>query len=119
MHHIALAIAFMLSTAAGSATAMEPPSAQEPSACIDVEVNGQRIPSYECLSSRLAPVARDADRHATAPLASERVATRPSNEIGLFNQAATQQRMGNTFGTSVEAQRPPTPPPVSPIVTRP
>ena len=91
------------------------PPAQAPPACIDVEVNGQRVPSYECMSARLAPTA-DRTAPPAAQLASERTATRPSNEIGLFNQAATHQRMGNTFGSSVHPQRPSTPPPVSPVV---
>lgn len=91
------------------------PPAQDPPACIDVEVNGQRVPSYECMGARLAPAA-DRPAPPTGQLASERTATRPSNEIGLFNQAATHQRMGNTFGSSVHPQRPPTPPPVSPVV---
>jgi len=34
---------------------------------------------------------------------------RAPNSIGLATPAATGVRMGNTFGTSVKPQRPPTP----------
>lgn len=111
----ALASTLALLAASHAAWAAPPAATQEPPACIDVEVNGERVPSYECMSARLAPTA-DRTVPPAAQLASERTATRPSNEIGLFNQAATHQRMGNTFGSSVHPQRPPTPPPVSPVV---
>lgn len=108
------ALAFALLLAAGHAQAADPPPAPS---CIDVEVNGQRVPAYDCLSSKLAPAAPRDTRD--APLPSAQIATRPSNEIGLFNRAATGQRMGNTFGTSVHPQRPPAAVPVSPVIKRP
>lgn len=116
MRLLAFASALALLAASPHAPAMQPARApaQDPPACIDVEVNGQRVPSYECMSARLAPTADQATR--PAQLASERNAMRPSNEIGLFNQAATHQRMGNAFGTSAHPQRPTAPPPVSPVV---
>lgn len=79
---------------------------QHAPACVSVEVNGQRAPALDCLNERLA--------HGVTPhLAtdgislSEQVSARPSNQLGLFNYSATVNRMGNTFGTSVQAQRPP------------
>jgi hypothetical protein len=42
---------------------------------------------------------------------SERIVRQPPTKLGLANRAATQQRMGNTFGTSTQPQRPPPPPP--------
>ncbi|PLP98484.1 hypothetical protein [Cupriavidus pauculus] len=73
-------------------------------ACVDVEVNGERAPSYACLTQQLAPPhnAKTEQRQ----LGSESIANRPSNQLGLYNRAATEHRMGNTFGSSVLPQRP-------------
>lgn len=73
-------------------------------ACVDVEVNGERAPSYSCLTQQLAP-----PQHSTAgqrQLGSESIANRPSNQLGLYNRAGTEHRMGNNFGSSVLPQRP-------------
>ncbi|TDN55737.1 hypothetical protein [Azoarcus indigens] len=100
---------------AGAADAEE----AQPDSCIEVEVNGQRAPSYDCLSQKLQPApARGGDRGQPG-LASESVLERPENQLGLFNRAATGHRMGNTFGTSVYPQRPPEVQPSLPIGPRP
>lgn len=83
-------------------------------ACVDVEVNGERAPSYTCLTQQLTP-SRDAKADERG-LASESIANRPSNQLGLYNRAATEHRMGNTFGTSVLPQRPPNNPQGAPVV---
>ncbi|WP_432240997.1 hypothetical protein [Herbaspirillum robiniae] len=76
------------------------------SACVDVEVNGVRSRSYDCLTEKLKPkAALQAAR--TGGLNSEQIVNQPSNQLGLFNRAAMANRMGNTFGTSVYPQRPP------------
>lgn len=88
--------------------------------CVEVVVNGERTPSYDCLTQKLRPTAPPRTADGTAPgLASEAITQRPSNQLGLFNRAATGHRMGNTFGTSVYPQRPPPVVPVSPLITRP
>lgn len=96
------------------------PEARQPAAepsCIEVEVDGERAPSYACLSERLRPTAG-----ARAPqdpgIASEAVLQRPGNQLGVFNRAATANRMGNTFGTSVYPQRPPVMVPTLPFGPR-
>jgi len=93
-------------------------------ACMEVEVGGQRAPpSVECLTQKLAPPARPsepADRGAA--LASEAIVQRPSNQLGLFNRAATGHRMGNQLGHSAFPQRPPDAPdarPPVPVAPRP
>jgi hypothetical protein len=88
--------------------------------CVEVVVNGERTPSYACLTQKLQPTAapRGPDGAQTG-LASEAITQRPSNQLGLFNQAATSNRMGNTFGTSVYPQRPPPAVPSSPLIQRP
>ena len=87
--------------------------------CVEVTVNGERAPSYDCLTQKLQPKgpARGAD-DAQPGMASEAIAQRPSNQLGLFNRAATGHRMGNTFGTSVYPQRPPPVQPASPLINR-
>lgn len=84
-------------------------AAAEASACIAVEVDGQRAPpSAECLTQKLAPRAGAArPAGAGAALAAEAIVQRPSNQLGLFNRAATGHRMGDQFGRSAFPQRPP------------
>lgn len=94
----------------GSALAADD-EVKDDSACVEVEVNGVRAPSYNCLSQKLTPSAKPNKADGKAPqIASEAIVQRPSNQLGLFNRAATSNRMGNTFGTSVYPQRPPTRP---------
>ncbi|MFC7286797.1 hypothetical protein ACFQPC_01995 [Herminiimonas glaciei] len=96
---------------AGLLHASEPaaPAATGTAACVEVEVDGVRTPSYNCLSQKLQPKATP---NSTIPpqMGSEAIVQRPSNQLGLFNRAATSNRMGNTFGTSVYPQRPPAKP---------
>lgn len=85
--------------------------------CVDVEVNGQRSPSYDCLTNQLQPASAPGSGRAPG-LESEEIANKPSNQIGgQFNWSATSQRMGNNFGNSATPQRPAAPPPSAPIVT--
>jgi hypothetical protein len=79
----------------------------EPIRCIEVEVNGQRIPDYGCFSQMLAGEVAPAEKSDASLPASERIARRPPTELGLANRAATSQRMGNAFGKSTTPQRPP------------
>jgi hypothetical protein len=86
--------------------------------CVDVEVNGERAPSYPCLSEKLLPADGKKTAKPGGGLASESIVQRPSNQLGLFNHAATSHRMGNAFGTSVHPQRPAAPPPAAPVMPR-
>lgn len=80
--------------------------------CIELEVNGERIRDYACMSRMLAPAAATAT---TAPMAAEQRVRQPPSALGLANRAATQQRMGTSFGVSTQPQRPvPPPAPVRP-----
>ncbi|VVE54378.1 hypothetical protein PFI31113_04897 [Pandoraea fibrosis] len=84
--------------------------------CVDVEVNGQRSPSYDCLTNQLQPASSPLAGGRAPGLESEDIANKPSNQIGgQFNWSATSQRMGNAFGNSATPQRPATPPP-APII---
>ncbi|WP_411886456.1 hypothetical protein [Polaromonas sp. YR568] len=102
---------------AASAAAAAAAAADDAASCIEVEVNGEKTPSFACLTQKLRPAA-DA-RNASLPppaLGSEAIILRPSNQLGLFNRAATSNRMGNTFGTSVYPQRPPPQVPATPLI---
>lgn len=116
---ILLALGLALPTAVlAQAAVPSPPSAAQadPSACVDVEVAGYRSLSYDCLSQQMAP--RPRAPHENPALASEGVANMPSNQLGLFNRAATSNRMGSNFGNSALPQRPPNSPYQSPLPTR-
>ncbi len=98
-----MAAALPMSAIASDATPVQP-SAQA-SACVDVEINGYRALSYDCLSQQLAP--SESGQPGNPALASEAIAGRASNQLGLFNRSATSNRMGNNFGKSAFPQRPP------------
>lgn len=117
---------FLLATtlwmmAGGIASAAEPatatPSAapatkdepKESAQCVDVQVNGERVPDYACLGQLMRTT--PATTPPPASPGSERIARRPPTGLGLAHRAATQQRMGNAFGVSTRPQRPPPPPP--------
>lgn len=105
---VVLAAPFLWPTT-GSAQAVEAslPEVNVSASCLEVEVDGQRAPpSFECLTRKLSPHTA-AQPQAHSPLASEAIIQRPSNQLGLFNRAATGHRMGNQFGISAFPQRPP------------
>lgn len=110
---LALGLALPTTVLAQSAA---PARQADPSACVDVEVAGYRSLSYDCLSQQMAPRPRAPQENPA--LASEDVARMPSNQLGLFNRAATSNRMGNNFGKSALPQRPPNPSFQSPLPTR-
>ena len=117
---VSTAVCMLLAACAAHASEPTPAQTQTEPACIEVEVNGERAPAYDCLTLKLNAAVSTAGKPRQDPrLESEQIATRPSNEIALFNRAATRQRMGNTFGRSVHPQRPPAPATVSPIVKKP
>jgi len=91
------------------ASATVPAGPRRDTRCLEVEVNGERVPDYACLG-QLMTATPAASPPAALP-GSERIARRPPTELGLANRAATQQRMGNAFGVSTRPQRPPPPPP--------
>ncbi|MDR6672176.1 hypothetical protein [Xanthomonas sp. 1678] len=107
-----LPIALALLAADAHAVDPEPRDADDEALhCIEVEVNGERIPDYDCFSQMLAGQHTTADGRPAAMTASERIARRPPAALGLADRAATSQRMGNTFGKSTTPQRPPPPAP--------
>ncbi|MGK5060107.1 hypothetical protein ACQ4WY_24530 [Janthinobacterium sp. LB2P49] len=86
--------------------------------CVEVEVNGKRAQSISCLNEKLLPNSNTVNRQPPALSGAEATVQRPSNQLGLYNRAALEHRMGNAFGKSVTPQRP-APPPASPLLPAP
>ncbi|VVD85601.1 hypothetical protein PIN31115_01343 [Pandoraea iniqua] len=100
----------------GAGASAAPSAAPSRAGCVDVEVNGQRSPSYDCLTHQLQPASSPLAGGRAPGLESEDIANKPSNQIGgQFNWSGTSQRMGNAFGNSATPQRP-SPPPPAPII---
>jgi len=72
--------------------------------CIDVQVNGERIPAWECLQRRLAP-ATPRVRSPRLP-ESERLMRQAGNQRMQYSREGTRQRMGDAVGRSETPQRP-------------
>jgi len=72
-------------------------------ACIEVEVNGERVRPWACLQEQLTPL--PAHRQRPLPEA-ERLSRQPGSQMLQYNLEGTRQRMGNALGTSVVPQRP-------------
>ncbi|MGF7154289.1 hypothetical protein [Novosphingobium gossypii] len=108
-----LAVAAMLAPVNVAATAADPPqtrrggSAPGAPRCVSVEVDGYGAGSADCMAHRLEQAARTAQARARSTIEVPVIdATSPDVRTGVANQTATRQRMGNTFGTSVQPQRP-------------
>lgn len=86
--------------------------------CVEVEINGRREQSMSCLSEKLLPPGNAKAQRPPTLSTAESNLQRPSNQLGLYNRAALEHRMGNAFGKSVTPQRPSTPPPASPLLPR-
>lgn len=84
--------------------------------CVEVEVQGRREQSLACLGAKLLPPGQAAVRRPPPLSGAQATIERPSNQLGLYNRAALQHRMGNAFGKSVVPQRPSTPPAASPLL---
>ena len=86
------------------------------SGCTAVDSAGRRVQSMSCLNEKLLPAGDAASRPPPSLSAAETNLQRPSNQLGLYNRAALEHRMGNAFGKSVTPQRPPAPAPASPLL---
>jgi hypothetical protein len=72
--------------------------------CVQAQIGTEQ--AYSCLNDAFARLAGGAH---TAPANGVLSAGSPAPAVGTFDQAATAERMGNAFGHSVIAQRPPPP----------
>ncbi len=80
--------------------------------CVDVRIGSDAY--YSCLNQKLAASVpgRRSSAH-DAPL----TATSPAPAVGTYNQAATRERLGDSFGHSAIPQRPPPAVYTSPFVS--
>jgi hypothetical protein len=75
--------------------------------CINVQVGDARAPDLACLNAELALSVEDQlRRNAALQVMVEGVAPSSPTSQGLYNQAATRERLGDSFGHSVIPQRP-------------
>lgn len=77
---------------------------EDPAPCIEVQVNGERIPAWDCLQRKLGPASKAAKSPALPE--AERLMRQPGNQLMQYNLEGTRQRMGDAFGRSVVPQRP-------------
>lgn len=86
------------------------------SGCMEVSVGGYKAPDYNCLSQRMGASRNVAAERKNQTAMNVPVNQRAPNAVGVFNQSATRNRMGDTFGTSAKAQRPAATPAVNPLL---
>lgn len=95
------ATALCAGSAAFAADAGKPNGMQ---ACVDVQIGNDRTPYLNCLNDVMQ---RQVEHERATPQPDAPVDTHsPSNQVGTFNDAAAQQRMGNAYGVSSTPQRP-------------
>ncbi len=109
MKRITLTISFLAILAATPQARAQ--STDTHQSCVDVQIGSARY--YDCLNQQMqrsVPQQRPSAENST-PLS----AGAPAPAVGTFNQEATHERLGNSFGKSATPQRPPpivfTPPP--------
>lgn len=100
----ALCVALVLVLASPWARADQAAKQADAAPCIEIQVNGERIPAWDCLQRKLAPAESAAARHNLSE--AERLMRKPGNQLLQYNLEGTRQRMGDAFGRSVVPQRP-------------
>ncbi len=73
--------------------------------CVQISLNSQTGPPYNCLNQQLQQLAESARPQPTLPLS----ASSPSNATGTFNESSVAEQYGKNFGHSVIPYRPPAP----------
>lgn len=78
-----------------------------PGPCVTVDIAGHRAGHLECATDRLQAAADTAQAQTRSAIETPVIgAGSPDVQTGVANQTATRLRMGNSFGTSVQPQRP-------------
>ncbi|NWE45384.1 hypothetical protein [Pseudomonas gingeri] len=78
-----------------------------PVGCVEVSVGGYKAPDYNCLSQQMSSPESAETNQKNQEALKAGISKKAPNQVGLATPAATSIRMGNTFGTSVKPQRPP------------
>lgn len=72
--------------------------------CVDVEIGRDRATSLECLN---ADIQRRVEYERNAPTINAPLDARsPAHRVGVANEEAAHEKMGNSFGSSAQPQRP-------------
>ena len=79
--------------------AWPPPGRAQTQSCIDVQVGSAR--SYDCINRALR---RTVGAARAVPQPPSLTATSAPNRVGTFNQAATREYLGSSFGRSAIPQ---------------
>lgn len=80
-------------------------AAQQAESCVDVSINQHAVLAYDCLSRQLSGAGRKPA--GPPPPLLDAVSGEPSNrQVGQYNAAALEHRMGSNLGRSVLPQRP-------------
>jgi hypothetical protein len=79
------------------------------SSCVDVQVEGARSLSYDCLNQQLKDDAQQQGGSPPAVAAKDVLGNGAPTTVGTFSYTGTSIRMGNAFGKSAIPQRPPAP----------
>jgi hypothetical protein len=81
--------------------------------CVAVDAAGRHAGDADCAAQKLQDAAKAAQEHTGQGRDTANIpgATSHDTRIGVANQTATKQRLGNNFGKSVLPQRPNVPPP--------
>ena len=76
-------------------------------ACVEVRIGDERVFDWRCLNARLSQQV-ETEKARQAQAAASLAAAFPSGptELNLFDEAATAQRLGSSFGHSVIPERP-------------
>ncbi|HEY4079017.1 MAG TPA: hypothetical protein VGM26_18955 [Rhizomicrobium sp.] len=77
-----------------------------PESCVDVQVEGARSLSYDCLNKNLKDAAGSAETGPHPFDALEAAGNGAPTAVGTFSYTGTSIRMGNAFGKSAIPQRP-------------
>lgn len=78
-----------------------------PPSCVDVQVEGVRSISFDCLNAKLKAEAQQQGNTPPTITAKDIAGTGAPTIVGTFSYTGTSIRMGNAFGHSAIPQRPP------------
>jgi hypothetical protein len=72
--------------------------------CVEVQIGQDRASQMNCLNQAMQ---RAVEREHNTPIPEAPItAQSASNKVGVYNDAAARQMMGNAFGISAQPQRP-------------
>lgn len=77
--------------------------------CVDVQLEGARSLSYDCLNQELKQASQERTDSAPTANAATVVGAGAPTTVGTFSYTGTSVRMGSAFGKSATPQRPPAP----------